>query len=230
MLKHQELPDGSVVVSEFQSKGRGRRGRDFINLYGTQLMLSYSTSFSEISATQGLSILVGIAVAKVLKENGVQGIGIKWPNDIYCNKKKAGGILVESTVSLNGCFVVIGIGLNILSNFTIDDEYTRKITQDFACLDEVSQKKLDRTKLVADIAHELDIMIAEFKKHSLAPFVHDFADLDVYANCMVNLVNEQNKISGKNIGINETGALKVDTGNGIATILCGDMSLRPVDK
>lgn len=228
MLKHQELPDGSVVVSEFQTNGRGRRGRNFINLYGTQLMLSYSTSFSEISASQGLSILVGIAVAKVLKNNGIPGIGIKWPNDIYCNKVKAGGILVESTVSLNGCFVVVGIGLNISNNFTMDDVNTRKITQSFVCLEEVCQRSLDRTKLIADIVHELDYMITAFKKNSLAPFVQDFANLDVYANCMIDLVNDQNRISGKNIGINETGALKVDTGNGIATILCGDMSLRPL--
>lgn len=230
MLKNREFADGSVVVAEFQTSGRGRRGRSFISLYGTQLMFSYGVNFAELTATQGLSILVGIVVAKVLKSNGLENIGIKWPNDIYCNGLKAGGILVESTASTNGCFVVIGIGLNISNSFLEQGEKQQQISQGFICLESACKFKIDRTKLLAEIVHELTSSIMKFKSESLAPFVDEFASLDTYANCFVKLVNDNKIITGKNLGINETGALKIETERGIETILCGDMSLRPLSS
>jgi BirA family biotin operon repressor/biotin-[acetyl-CoA-carboxylase] ligase len=104
-----------VVLSELQHAGRGRRGRRWIAPFGGSIALSMSWSFMDASrASPALSLCVGVAIARALERAGALGVGLKWPNDIWFDDRKAGGILIEVRAEASGpAHVVIGFGLNV---------------------------------------------------------------------------------------------------------------------
>ncbi|MDF1764647.1 MAG: biotin--[acetyl-CoA-carboxylase] ligase, partial [Oleibacter sp.] len=104
-----------AVFAEKQHHGRGRRGRQWVSPFGKNIYLSLLVSFSGgMAVLEGLSLVTAIAVEKALARLGIEGVGLKWPNDIYAQGKKLAGILLEVTGEYNShCQVVIGIGLNL---------------------------------------------------------------------------------------------------------------------
>ncbi|HLZ96715.1 MAG TPA: biotin--[acetyl-CoA-carboxylase] ligase, partial [Steroidobacteraceae bacterium] len=104
-----------VVLAELQHAGRGRRGRRWVAPFGGSIALSMNWSFDDASRVNpALSLCVGVAIARALERAGASGIGLKWPNDIWFNDRKMGGILIEVRAEAGGpAHVVIGIGLNV---------------------------------------------------------------------------------------------------------------------
>ena len=105
-----------VCFAEHQSAGKGRRGRQWVSPFGSNIYMSILWRFQQdgIACTAGLSLAVGVAVIRALKTYGFNEVGLKWPNDIYCQGKKLGGILIEVSGEADGpCAVIIGLGLNL---------------------------------------------------------------------------------------------------------------------
>src|ERR1700688_499021 len=104
-----------VVLSELQHAGRGRRGRHWIAPFGGSIALSMSWSFTDASrASPALSLCVGVAIARALERCGAVGIGLKWPNDIWFDDRKMGGILIEVRAEAGGpAHVVLAVGLTV---------------------------------------------------------------------------------------------------------------------
>src|SRR5688572_15696959 len=110
----------SVLLAEHQTGGRGRRGRSWVAPPGGAVCLSVSWQYAELPADlSALSLIVGLCVVNALHELGVEGVSLKWPNDLVTANGKLGGILIEMRAEAGGpVHVVIGIGLNVL----LDDE------------------------------------------------------------------------------------------------------------
>ncbi len=106
---------GVVCSAEQQTAGRGRRGRQWVSPYASNLYLSLLWEFSQgAAALEGLSLAVGVAVARALRACAVPSVQLKWPNDVLYEGAKLGGILLEMTGDTAGnCQVVIGVGLNV---------------------------------------------------------------------------------------------------------------------
>jgi len=85
---------GFVCFAEHQTAGKGRRGRQWVSPYGSNLYLSILWRFQQggMASTAGLSLAIGVAVIRALRAQGFSEAGLKWPNDIYCQGKKLGGI------------------------------------------------------------------------------------------------------------------------------------------
>ena len=85
ILKHAEdLVSGDICVAEYQSAGRGRRGRVWVSPYGCHLYFSMYWQFPQgMAQAMGLSLVVACSIVSVLQQLGVDGVGVKWPNDIY---------------------------------------------------------------------------------------------------------------------------------------------------
>ncbi|NNJ84664.1 MAG: biotin--[acetyl-CoA-carboxylase] ligase [Gammaproteobacteria bacterium] len=115
MRASEGLRDGHVCFAEYQSAGKGRRGRQWISPFGASIYLSVLRHFGVLSdGPQGLSLAVGVAVASALTSVGVTGVGLKWPNDLLWRGKKLGGILLELAGEPGGPWQVIaGLGLNV---------------------------------------------------------------------------------------------------------------------
>ncbi len=104
-------------MSELQHSGRGRHGRRWIASFGDSIALSLAWTFGDAArASPALSLATGVAISRALARAGARGIGLKWPNDVWFDDRKLGGVLIELRVDAGGpAHVVIGVGLNALA-------------------------------------------------------------------------------------------------------------------
>lgn len=122
-LKTEDFDDGFVVVSDFQSSGKGQGANHWESAAGKNLLFSLLLRPKKLPASKQfvISQIVSIAICRTL-ESYFNNVKIKWPNDIYVGDKKIGGILIEN--SWMGSMVVdsiIGIGLNVNQEKFISD-------------------------------------------------------------------------------------------------------------
>lgn len=243
LLANSTFDGHAIAYSEYQTLGKGRRGKEFLNSYGQHLMFSFGTHFGEVSAIAGLSIAIGICVIRALKNLGFNP-QIKWPNDIYINGKKVCGILVESSVSKKGAWVVMGVGLNVGLTLSENEKFSKlenivdsleNVSRNQNSTDlktnkdiNLSQNLVDKTKLFTSIIKEINQGISIFKNDGLNPFLEEYKEYDLFYGKEVYLINDALKIEGINQGITSTGSLIVKTKEGTKHILCGEMSLREI--
>ena len=114
-LRRQAARHFAVCVAEVQNAGRGRRGRSWVAPFGSGICMSVGWQFAEAPPTfSALSLAVGVAVVKAFRRLGIQGVGLKWPNDLQWQDRKLGGILIEMRGESAGpAQVIIGIGINM---------------------------------------------------------------------------------------------------------------------
>lgn len=213
-----------TCLAERQTAGRGRAGRSWqATPYGS-ILLSIGWEFGGATAPMGASLAAGVAVIRALQQLGIDGVGLKWPNDLLAEGRKLGGILVDlrppNAASIRG---VVGLGLNVkMSNQTaagIDQPWT-----DLAVL---GHGAIDRSRLAAEIIVHLCRTLEQFGSEGFAALREEWLSHHVYQNrpVVVSMVGEI--ATGKVIGIDERGALLLrdDTG-GVRIVLAGDVSLR----
>lgn len=217
--KIPDLKSGDCCIAEFQSKARGRRGRQWFSPFGTNLYFSMYWRLEQgIAAAMGLSLVVGIVVTQTLRELSGQNIKVKWPNDLYLNDQKLAGILVELAGKTGDCaHVVIGIGVNL--NMTNPD--TNIVNQKWANLGNIN-----RNLLVAKIAKTLRENLEKFEKNGLAFFIDDWNHLDNFIHRPVKLLIGDEVIRGIAKGINDQGALLLEQDGKIEAYIGGEISLR----
>ncbi|EMT6578352.1 bifunctional biotin--[acetyl-CoA-carboxylase] ligase/biotin operon repressor BirA [Providencia rettgeri] len=223
-----ELKSGDTCLAEYQSAGRGRRGRQWISPFGCNLYLSMYWRLEQgPAAAVGLSLVVGIVIAEVLNRISQEKVKVKWPNDLYMNDKKLAGILVELTGKTgDAAHIIIGVGINIgMNNNNI--ESSKSITQEWSSLrDEV--ENIERNELSANIIKSLRESLVIFENEGLKPFLERWFKLDNFLNRPVKLLIGNDIITGVERGVNDQGALLLQKDNGeIIPYIGGEISLRP---
>ena len=219
------LDSGSVCLSEYQIKGRGRRGKEWISPFGSNLYLSmYWRLDAGIAAAMGLSLVVGVAIVEALEQLNLKDVKLKWPNDLYYQDRKLAGILVEmSGQAGSAANLVIGMGLNLMMA-----EKTEGITQPWASLSEVAGKQeIDRNQLAITMIQTLNRALLDYELQGMQGFVERWNRLDNFIHRPVRLIMGQRDIIGISHGINEQGAVLLETENGLETYIGGEISLRP---
>ncbi|MEZ8306877.1 bifunctional biotin--[acetyl-CoA-carboxylase] ligase/biotin operon repressor BirA [Vibrio splendidus] len=221
------LESGSVCIAEYQAAGRGRRGREWVSPFGANLYLSmYWRLDAGMAAAMGLSLVVGVAVVEALEEMGVEGVKLKWPNDLYHNDKKLAGILVELSGQSGGAaHIVIGLGLNLSM-----DPTTSGIGQPWTSLKEVCDGKVsDRNQLAQALINAWDKSLADYELKGMSNFVERWNRLDNFLGRNVRLIIGPREIEGVVQGIDEQGAVLLKTENGVESYIGGEISLRKGD-
>lgn len=220
-----ELKSGDACIAEYQRAGRGRRGRQWISPFGANLYLSMFWRLEQgPAAAMGLSLVVGIVMAEVLRNLGAEQVRVKWPNDLYLNDKKLAGILVELTGKTgDAAQLVIGAGINL----TMRGSATNVINQDWINLQEAGVT-IDRNKLAAEILSELRLAVVQFEKEGLAVFLSRWQKMDNYLDRPVKLIIGNNEIFGIARGIDQQGALLLEQDGNIKPYIGGEISLRGV--
>ncbi|MCP4323084.1 MAG: bifunctional biotin--[acetyl-CoA-carboxylase] ligase/biotin operon repressor BirA [Psychromonas sp.] len=222
--KIPNLNNGQTCIAEYQLAGRGRRGRTWVSPFASHLYFSYYWRFDAgIDKLSGLSLLVGIATVNALEKIGIQGVSLKWPNDIYYQGKKLAGILIELNAQANeACHTVIGIGINVC----MPPEQAKLIDQPWVDLNSLTNEKVDRNLLSATLISELNLLLPEYELKGLQPYLKRWFDLDCFLNKPVNvLLADQNK-PGICRGIDESGALLLERDGKIESYIGGEVSLR----
>lgn len=217
-----KLDSATVCVAEYQYNGRGRRGRSWFSPFGTNLYFSMYWKFAAGSlAVMGLSLVVGIAIAKVLRQLSGKAIRVKWPNDLYLDDKKLAGILVDMVGrSGDDLHVVIGVGINLMMPLSTPDVIDKAWTK---------LGNIDRNQLVAKLISFLSDTMVKFEQSGLISFIHEWNALDNFINRQVKLIMGDKIIYGIAKGINEQGAILLDQEGGIKPYIGGEISLRAND-
>lgn len=217
-----------VFLVEQQTAGRGRMGRRWASPVAANIYVSLRRRFSKgLPALSGLSLAVGVMLAKTLRANGFGDIGLKWPNDIYADgKKKCGGILIEVSGEANADIgVVIGIGLNVRmpanSARTIDQAWTDLFTL-------AGNTPVSRNQLLTALLNDLLIGLQNFEDAGSANFLAQWHQYDVLLNQEVKLLDGVNVHIGKVLGINEHGALRLQQDGVERHYHSGEISVRPL--
>lgn len=209
------LKKGDLCVAEYQTAGRGRRGRQWLSPFAGQIMFSFYWTFDPQKSIEGLSLVIGLAIAEVLN------VQVKWPNDILLDGRKLGGILVEIANHKNGMLnLVIGVGINVsLPKQT-------EISQPYAEICEIDPD-VDRQTLLPKLIQHLYARLNIFEKNGINDeFQQAWQSYNAFSNNEVNVLTEQGVISGIEQGIDERGYLKVLCGNKIQMFNGGEVSLR----
>ena len=224
----QQSASGTVILSEYQTAGRGRRGKQWVSPFASNIYLSIVWDFEQgATALQGLSLSIGVAVSRALKQLGVEAVQLKWPNDIYINNKKLGGILLEMVGDPSGhCTVIIGIGINhhmpLKSGSDID--------QDWTDLKSTLSQPISRNQLVALIInHSFDIL-ADYQQQGFASYRDEWQASDAFRGKQATVTTAKQSTTGTLVGVDNFGALQMQLKNGeISSFIGGELSLRLVD-
>ncbi|CAI2022852.1 Bifunctional protein BirA [Serratia quinivorans] len=221
-----ELQSGDACIAEYQQAGRGRRGRQWISPFGANLYLSMFWRLDQgPAAAMGLSLVIGIVMAEVLKDLGAQDVRVKWPNDLYLNDRKLAGILVELTGKTgDAAQLVIGAGINLAMRET----NANTINQGWINLQEAGIN-IDRNELAATLLNELRQSLPQFETDGLAPFIARWRALDNFIDRPVKLLIGEQQIFGIARGIDQQGALLLDQDGVIKPFIGGEISLRSAE-
>jgi len=205
---------GTVVITDNQTKGKGRRDNLWVMIAGKGLTFSLIIEKQYPNTYAGLiSLATGLSVVKSLNKRGVEA-KLKWPNDIFAGEKKLGGILCETKIVKNKIeIIVIGVGINVNEKIS---EHPENIRDHLTTMFEIS-----------DHAHQRELIVAEFI-NSIERLLYELSDkpeqiIDKWLNHCLHLnekisFHENTKIiEGVFCGLDINGFAKIEVNNKIKT-------------
>ena len=213
-LKKNE-PEGTLVITNHQIKGRGRRNSTWLSTLNKSLTFSFlllpNTNLEHLSL---LPLLTGVSIIKGIENIAKIKLGLKWPNDIMADQQKIGGILIESNTHNNQLGIVVGIGINVNEHeYDIPIEIRKKSSSLYI----YSGKEFDLSLILSSILNEFENL-----------YVNNWDTITNLwqQNCMHNdneitfHDNEQN-IKGKFVGITNSGHAKIQLNDKLKTFSSG---------
>jgi BirA family biotin operon repressor/biotin-[acetyl-CoA-carboxylase] ligase len=219
------LKSGDTCVAEAQPSGRGRRGRHWVATPYHNLMLSMAWRFQGgPGLAAGLSLAAGVAVVQALEAYGVDGVGLKWPNDILHGERKLAGLLADVQGEASGpSLVVLGVGINGY----LSKSDAARIDQPWVDLAQLTGSTVDRNRLAALVIVQLHAMFERFAAHGFVAFRDAWEARHLHHGKAVHLVQGEHAYHGTVTGIDDNGALLVRDARGQRRAFhSGDVSLR----
>jgi BirA family biotin operon repressor/biotin-[acetyl-CoA-carboxylase] ligase len=221
-LARDGAPEGTVVIAESQTAGRGRLGRTWespshLNLY---LSMVLRPGLAPVHITP-IALVAAIGVVEAIRDTSGLGAAIKWPNDVLLSGRKVAGILTEMDAEADRVrFVVLGIGVNLnASSRDFPPELRRKASS----LRIATRRRVDRVQFTAALIRALESRYDTFLAggfRALRPVYeshHSLVGRRVRA--------EEGRISGTVLGVDDAGALLLDTPEGRRAVAAGEVSL-----
>lgn len=218
-----------VCVAEYQTRGRGRRGRRWHVPAGAGLCLSAGWVFAARPADVAtIALATAVAARRAVAATSRVAVALKWPNDLVWNERKLGGILVElATLPHGRCHVVVGIGINV----AVPPE-TLAALSDWpgGAVDlrtAASGAAPDRTALAATLCLGLGTLFADYERDGFAVYRDAWRAADHLADAPVVVARSDGELHGIARGIDASGALLVSDVDGrMHRVISGDVSVR----
>ena len=231
LLSRPFPPNGAteVMLAEYQTAGRGRRGRAWLAPPGGAICLSLSWTFRDVPEDLGaLGLVIGVCELRALRSLGLTEGRLKWPNDVLVNDRKLGGILIELRAESGGpACVVIGIGLNVALGASL----LAKIAETgIAATDLVTAGLHEpaRNAVAAALVDSCVRGLLDFERDGLRPFIEDWRGADALQGRMVDVKGAAGAVTkGLARGVDLHGALLVETlDEGLRKFVSGDVTVR----
>ena len=211
-------PDKSLYISDSQTCGRGRMGRQWSSERGAAILMSiYLIPKHEMSNMAQITLVAGLAVSRV-----INGSLIKWPNDVLIGDKKICGILTESVIVTNGHNrIVVGIGVNV-NNEGFSEELKDKATSLYL----ETGKKVNREKIISNILDEFFSLYKIFESEGFPALKDEYKSKCVTLGNEVYIIENENKRIAKAVDITEKGELLIEENGEIECINSREISVR----
>lgn len=197
-----------VCIARRQTQGRGRLGRQWQSSSPRNLYMSVACLLNQSSqVTGGLSLLMGVAVVRVLNKYKIKA-ALKWPNDVLVDGKKIAGILLETKVRPeHQLLLVIGVGVNVdMAGF--GDEINQPWVDMCSLLS--GNVSLQPSVLAGELLLEIFNMLARYEKKGLGPFIYEWQSLDLCYRQQLQIYDGDKSLSGVGQGIDMQGRLCVE--------------------
>jgi BirA family biotin operon repressor/biotin-[acetyl-CoA-carboxylase] ligase len=232
-LMAQSVPDAGmhrVAIAGHQTAGRGRGDRRWLSAPGSSLCLSIAHTFEENPDNlSALTLAIGVAVARALGDSGIDGIQLKWPNDIVLGDGKLGGILVETQRrSQRTASVVIGIGINLELPDEILGNVDSAWAQAPADVASILGRGVARELLPAAIIDRVADALCTFEGQGLQAFAASWGERDWLRGRHITVERPGRTVRGKAFGIDTDGALLVKEAAATTRVISGTVLLDAV--
>lgn len=213
-----------LCLAEHQTFGRGRRGKKWISPFGQNIYLSILTRCRTPNKSLGaVSLIVGLGVVEALQTLGVDGLKIKWPNDIYWQDQKLAGILIEAKeIRENFGDLVIGVGLNV----NMDKINASVINQAWTALNQILDKEIYRNVVAAKLIQHIMLYVQAFEEKGFDAFINQWQDVDYLLGKEVRVNGIAHELNGVAKGINMQGELLVANQGKTSAVNAGEVSVR----
>lgn len=211
--------EGTLVISEYQSKGRGRLGRNWVSPKYKGIYLSLILKPKILpNQTPILTLLTAISIFEAIKENTGIETQIKWPNDILIHNKKIAGVLTELNAEMDEIrFVVIGIGLNVNND-------AKSLPTGATSLKLQKKEDISRVELSQEMLRRIEFNYHLFLQKGSLPIVEKWRELSSTLGKMVKVVSHRHSIDGQAIDIDVDGSLLVRKNSGVTEkVTAGDV-------
>jgi BirA family biotin operon repressor/biotin-[acetyl-CoA-carboxylase] ligase len=227
-LGEKGASEGTVVIADKQTEGKGRLGRTWISPPGANLYISILLR-PKISAADSplFTLLASLALKETIDNTGVTNTNIKWPNDIQIEGKKVAGVLTEMRSKRETVdFIVVGIGVNINMERDYINSEMGEVAGIATSIKENLGEDIDRAKFTADLLLELEKWYQIFSNKGKSPILREWTRAWGDLNKRVRVsIEEEREFEGTALGIDDSGYLLVKRDNGaISKIIAGDVS------
>jgi len=226
-LAENDAPEGTLVLAEQQTSGRGRRGRQWLSPYGSSVSMSFILRPSlPLQFAPQMTLVAAVALCRGLRELTGLDIGIKWPNDLLINGKKISGILMESTAEderIRYIIAGIGIGVNLLESDYPDE--LRKVATSLSL--EMGQQ-LNRSDVIAAFITHFGELYSLYLQEGFSPIISLWEALSVTLHKQTLLTTAEGIVEGIPIGLCDSGALSVRKTDGTVIAVFSADSIIPV--
>ncbi len=226
-LAEEGAPMGTLVVSDCQNAGRGRRGRSWVSPSGKNIFMSLILRPDILpSSASMITLVAALAVYDGIKTVTNLDTGIKWPNDIVAGGKKLCGILTEMSAELEGIrYVVVGVGINVNM-----EEFPDDVSLTATSLYLETGEKVGRSRLIAAIMVAFEQYYEDFiSQGDLSGLISVYNKHMVNAGRDVRILDKSGDYIGKALGINEKGELLVEVEPGeVRHVISGEVSVRGI--
>ena len=221
-------PRLQVVFAEQQTAGRGRRGRPWQSWPGSSLTFSVLRRFEcGAPAPAGLSLVSGLAVVHALRQFGISGLQLKWPNDVLVYGDKLAGILVELVADRpRPPAAIIGIGLNYAAP---PEDFIAALPPDAlrpTALATYTPNPPSRNDVAAAVLQQLHLHLERYAREGFTAFRDAWQSLNAFASLPVQITGEHGEQSGVCCGVDSDGALLLEHNGQLERVISGDVSLR----
>ena len=225
-LKRRALSEdihGVALFAETQTAGRGRLGRVWVsppksNIY---LSLGWRTGLEPLELA-GLSLAVGCTIGEGLERNFGLKMQLKWPNDLYLGGKKCGGVLIDLVQSSNQDWtIVVGVGLNV----AMPNSGGNDIDQPWTDLGSHSAVPLTRNEVGGQLLGALVPLLSSWQVGAFSQWRESWSRRDLMAGHQITVQQGNHFISGRADGVDQSGALRVVTNEGLTVVQSGEASM-----
>lgn len=211
--------EGTVVLAETQTKGRGRLGRiwyspKYKGLYFS-LILRPKISLDKASI---ITLLVGVSICEAIKELLGLDLQIKWPNDILMYNKKLGGILTEIKAEVDEVnFIIIGVGLNVNND-------SKSLISGSTSLKENKNEQLSRLNILQEVLYRLEVNYQILEKNGTKPIIDKWRQYAITLGRRVKVYSHKEHLEGEAFDIDSDGGLLIRNDSGITQkVIAGDV-------